>query len=267
MFDNIISLFTINQPFYIFLVIPIIVSSLTTSTKMLYYLDILVLFVFGMGVLIIDMYFIDGWVILLSLFVVITYKNKDRIQKLFTPSEKVEFSEVEKYVYDREFKLLFTEEEFKTLMSIAQLKTTHSVDFLALEQDKFDRIIYLVTIPAYRSVMLQSKETVISYLHDGAWLGVVEFILHLNDQNNKNWLVSVLVEKDISISYYEWDLVSIKNLFQFSSEFKFLNKLLLMWMKYLTFSVGRLDDHVANALKAMVYHDKKAIENTLPICK
>ena len=29
----------------------------------------------------------------------------------------------------------------------------------------------------------------------------------------------------------------------------------------------KLDDHVANALKAMVFKDKKAMENSLPICK
>jgi len=61
--------------------------------------------------------------------------------------------------------------------------------------------------------------------------------------------------------------VSITNLFEHSCDYKFINKLLLLWTKYLTHSVKKLDDHVANALKAMVYKDKKAMENSLPICK
>lgn len=91
--------------------------------------------------------------------------------------------------------------------------------------------------------------------------------MYLSDKNNKKWLISIDLENDINITYYQWDLVSITNLFEYSNDYKFINKLLLLWTKYLTYSVKRLDDHVANALKAMVYKDKKAMENTLPICK
>jgi hypothetical protein len=90
--------------------------------------------------------------------------------------------------------------------------------------------------------------------------------LYLTNKKNRKWLISIELENDINITYYEWDLVSITNLFEYSNDYKFINKLLLIWTKYLTHSIKRLDDHVANALRAMVYKDRKAMENSLPIC-
>ena len=76
-----------------------------------------------------------------------------------------------------------------------------------------------------------------------------------------------LEQDNVEVIYYEWDVVSLSNLFNYSHDYKFINKLLLIWLKYLAFSIWRLDDHVSNALKAIVNKDKNAKERTMPLCK
>lgn len=248
-------------------------------------MNICILLIFAYSYLKKNSSYLDVWALLLVIGIFIFYDNRQKLAYILNYESKLTFEGIEKYIYDRDFKILFTEEEFRLFLNIAQMKKVKDTTLLAVEGEKIDKIIYLAMIPSYRSVMLRSRDTTISYLHEGAWLGVVEFFLHLNksdlmhlspgeDANaNENvesikWLTSLTLGKEnMDVTYYEWDFVSLTNLFKYSNDNRFINKVLLVWIKYLTYSVVRLDDHVANAMKAMVHHDKKARDKTLPLSK
>lgn len=269
-----VKFFTFEEPYYIILIIPLVISSLTTSKNFLLVLNLAILFIFDLIYLERRQAYIDAWFLLFVIFGIILYHLRHRFVEWLNRDKGIEFEGIEKYIYDRDFKILFTEEEFRLFLNIAQMKKAKDKVDLVVEGDKVEKLIYFATIPAYRSVLLKSKTTTISYLHEGAWVGVVEFFLHLtkgdykSQVDNQKWLVSLSLEIDENeITYYEWDFVSLTNLFKYSNDNRFINKLLLVWIKYLTHSVVRLDDHIANALKAMVHNDKKAKEKTLPLCK
>ena len=160
-----------QEPFYIFLICHLVVSTLTTSNRCLYVTNLIIVLIFSLFLLTDNAYCPVGWILLSSVFLIIIYKLKHKLIKLFTSAEKIEFDSMEKYIYDRDFRLLFSEEEFKTFISLGQMKITKDCDNLAFEDSHFDKLIYIATIPAYRSVMLKAKNTLISYLHEGAWLG------------------------------------------------------------------------------------------------
>ena len=90
---------------------------------------------------------------------------------LFSSKDEVVFSSIEKYVYDSDFKLLFTEEEFKMFISIAEMKKRKEKGSLAQEGEIIDKVIYIARIPEYKSLTLKAKDMLISYLHEGSWLG------------------------------------------------------------------------------------------------
>jgi hypothetical protein len=164
-------LFTFEEPFYIFLVVALILSSLTTSTKSLYILNTIVLVTFSFAFIYTDDSYIDAYILLFFTIVILIYKIREKLAGLLNPHEGVAFSGIEKYVYDRDFKQLFTEEEFKLFISFAELKKIKLKGALAREGTKIDKVIYVATIPEYKSLTLESKNVIISYLHDGAWLG------------------------------------------------------------------------------------------------
>jgi hypothetical protein len=80
-------------------------------------------------------------------------------------------------------------------------------------------------------------------------------------------LVSLNLVKNVEVVYFEWDFVSLTNLFKHSTDFKFVNKVLLIWSKYLSATMHRLNDHIANALKAMIEDDRHAKDNANPLSK
>lgn len=269
-----VKFFSFEEPFYIFLIVPIYVSTLTTSNKYLLIINQSTLLIFDLIYLTYDKSYIDAWVLLIMLLFSICFITRNSLNKLISSNNVIVLEGLQKYIYDRDFKDLFTEDEFLCLMNLALLKKTVNKKNLAVEGECFDKIIYLATIPSYPSIVLKTKNTVISYLHEGSWLGVVEFILYYDDNqekmditDNNKWLVSLDIEKDdVEITYYEWDFISMTNLVKYSGDNQIINKLLLVWTKYLTHSVLRLDDHVANTLKAIIYHDKPSHNRMLPLC-
>jgi hypothetical protein len=80
-------------------------------------------------------------------------------------------------------------------------------------------------------------------------------------------LVSLNLVKNVEVVYFEWDFVSLTNLFKHSTDFKFVNKVLLIWSKYLSATMHRLNDHIANALKAMIEDDRHAKDKANPLSK
>ena len=50
-----------------------------------------------------------------------------------------------------------------------------------------------------------------------------------------------------------------------SSDYEFVNKILLVWAKYMSYAVTRLDDHVSMALRGMTNKERASLENAKPL--
>ena len=161
----------VNEPIYLILLIPFFLSLLTTSNTNLYLLNASIILFFCFSHLYFDYSYLDAWVFVIILVLSYLYRKKEKIGELVKFKDAVYFTGIEKYVYDRDFKLLLTEEEFRLFIDIAQMKKNKDNLNLAVEGEKIEKIIYIATIPAYRSLILKSNETIISYLHEGSWLG------------------------------------------------------------------------------------------------
>ena len=166
-----VDLITIKEPFYIFPIVSIITSSITTSKRWLFLINLTVLLIFCFFFLYVDVYLIDIWIVFILTILIIINSLRAKLTKYFSSGSNVTFEAVEKYIYDRDFKLLFNEEEFKLLFNTAVMKKTKERIELSKEGENFERVFYLATIPSYKSVILKAKNTTISYLHEGAWLG------------------------------------------------------------------------------------------------
>lgn len=250
-----------DDPLYFFLFVPLVMCLCTEKMHKLNFAFILSCCILSLRR---NVLYFDIWILLLLII------NKTFEKYIYKQNTNEILFELEKYIYDRDFKLHFTEDEFKLLFSIAQIKKSKNKFEIVKEGEKTDKIIYFATIPVYKSIYLKSKDTFISFIHEGSWLGIVEFIFHLfkSEQTGKNydsnWLVSINHENEDIVVYYEWDFTSLTNLFKYSNDYLFINKLLIMWLKYLSHSVFRLDDHVANALKVITDEEST---NTLPYSK
>jgi hypothetical protein len=69
---------------------------------------------------------------------------------------------------------------------------------------------------------------------------------------DNKWLGTISLEKkNLEMIYFEWDFVSLTNLFKYSNDYLFINKLLLIWTKYICHLIYKLDDQITNAMKAI----------------
>ena len=166
-----VNFFLAESPFMILLLASIILSSITTTKQYLFYMDILILLSADFIFLLINIHFIDAWLLLFITLFIFIHKNKESLTRIFSSGNKIKLEGIEQYIYDRDFKFLFTEEEFKMLLDISQLRKTKDKLNLATEGEKIDKLIYLATVPKYKSLILKTKDTIISYLKEGAWLG------------------------------------------------------------------------------------------------
>ena len=120
--------------------------------------------------------YIDSYILIIFTIVILIYKFREKVAGVLFSKHEVNFSGIEKYVYDRDFKQLFTEKEFKMFISFAELKKIQSKGALACEGTRIEKIIYVATIPEYKSLTLESRDVIISYLHEGSWLGKISSI-------------------------------------------------------------------------------------------
>ena len=71
---------------------------------------------------------------------------------------------------------------------------------------KFDKVYYFATVPVPSLISLKMKNTIISYIKDGCWIGVVELILYINNiYNDKNLVELTVGRNNREVIYFEWD--------------------------------------------------------------
>jgi hypothetical protein len=112
-------------------------------------------------------------------------------------------SYIKKYFLD-----VFSEEEFLLLFENAKQVNIKRKTHLVKSGERLDKIYYFAIIPSFSTVCLRHKDnTIISYLRNNCWIGLVELILYLNNNMNNKNLCNITLETNTSeIVYFEWDI-------------------------------------------------------------
>lgn len=192
-------------------------------------------------------------------------------------SKEVKKSEREKrftddnYIYNREFKNEFTYEEFfNILMKNCDVRRhTGKKKLFMSEGARYNTIYYFVSIPKSALVTLKHQKTVISYLKENSWIGIVEFISQFFDDSKRTWVVGLEAENpgEQEIVWLEWNKDVFHKIFRKYKNTAFLKKLLMNWIRYLSLSTYKMDDHVAAALGVITNKNAEEYSQALPLCK
>jgi hypothetical protein len=280
-----ISMCLLEDPLLFFMILPnIFFVFLLESLKLKIFLSFVLLLEF-LFILFKKVGEIDIWLFLLILIYSV-WKLKFTIQAIpnhkrnwvyqqsvdLFPQEKIENIELdilEEEIYRKYFIQIFSQNDFKNFFSIAQKKNYKKKINLSREGLLFDKIYFFAKIPLSNNIVLRNRDIAISYLEEGSWAGIIEFILYYTDTHYNRWLVDLHLHSDkhTEVIVYEWDVVSLYNLFLHSMDFEMICKISLLWLKYLSHCTSRLDSHIADALKAIVYKDKSSRSLSIPVCK
>jgi hypothetical protein len=211
-------------------------------------------------------FYLDQWLILSLSLCFLGYNVVKNLKRNYE-DQCVNLSKLENYIYKRDYFLHFSKKNFKTFFDLATIKTCNNLKYLSKQGDPFDSIIFLARVPEFSEIKLENKDVALSYLRQGSWLGIVEFVLHISSKC-ENWLISCSItdeQNSNKIIYYEWDKTSLTNLFEYSYDYELINSILSIWIKYIVSTVSSLDDHVSAALKAME-GDDEAQATVQPLC-
>jgi hypothetical protein len=192
-----LNFFTLEEPFNLILIIPIFVSLATTSKFHIKSLNVTLLFLFCFFFI----QYVESYIILILLAL---FLSKNFILKLI--KKKYKFTDLQKEIYHRDFSLL-TEEEFTNLFENARMISTKSQKHLMTTGDRLDKVYYFAQVPPPSVIHLKMKNTIISYIREGSWIGIVEFLLYINNMYHDKYLVELSIGKNKhEIVYFEWDV-------------------------------------------------------------
>jgi hypothetical protein len=193
--------FTLQEPYDILLVIPIIVSLATTSKFHIKSLNLTLLFLFSFfHVQYIESYLIFAFIVL--------YVSKNTLIKLL--KKRHTFTDLQREIYTRDFSLL-TEDEFLNLFENAKIVSTKSHKNLMTIGAKIEKIYYFASVPYPSIIYLKMRNTIISYIKEGSWIGIVEFLIYINNiYHDKNLVELSTGRNNQEIIYYEWEVMVYK---------------------------------------------------------
>jgi hypothetical protein len=160
--------------------------------------------------------YIELWIISIYFIFYLVIKAKSFISTRKEREEERVFSD-DNYIYNREFQNDFTFDEYKNILmkncSVRRNKKNHKL--FTSEKGPFDKIYYFVIVPNKALLTLKHQDIVISYIKEGSWIGVVEFVAQLFDDTHRKWQIGLSVENptEEEIVWLEWDKDVIFNLF------------------------------------------------------
>jgi hypothetical protein len=85
--------------------------------------------------------------------------------------QNVRMNKIEKTVFRKSFHRVFKPFQFKKVFELAGYKKTMLNKNFIIGGDSLRSIYYFPKIPKYERVVLKDKDTVLSYLNDGSWIG------------------------------------------------------------------------------------------------
>lgn len=244
------SLYIFNSPFTVFLFIPLFHSGITTHKKWLCFLHMVIIF-FSCIYIIFTSYktYLDVYIMLIAASIIMNHKiTPSKLLKKMSPSPII-LTPIEVSIYNKFFKKRFSIKEFKYLFGKGKVVKTKTKFYFVKENDKFDKIIFLAAISDKNSVVLRSQNEKIQYMEEGGWIGAIDFLYNQNEEieiEQQKWKISVACEKEgVDITYIEWNIQTIKNIFLFSNDTAFLNRLLLTWNHYISKSIFKLNSRLS----------------------
>jgi hypothetical protein len=242
-------LYSLNNPYPIFLMIAIIYSGMFTHKNWLTILNMSFDILTNIIILINgSLLYIDAWIYILIALIVLNYRLKvfDKISKYF--ENKILLEKNLEDVYNQFFQNVFSRTEFKYLFDKAKRVRTGNTFYFFKEKDVYNKIYFFARVSNPNGLILRSQNEIIENISEGSWVGTIDF---LNYQSNSQqfWQYSLSCEiLNTEICYYEWDIEVIKNVFMFSTDYSLLNNILLVWSKSISENIVKLYKRVFDCM-------------------
>jgi hypothetical protein len=242
-------LYSLNNPYPIFLMIAIIYSGMFTHKNWLTILNMSFDILTNIIILINgSLLYIDAWIYILIALIVLNYRLKvfDKISKYF--ENKILLEKNLEDVYNQFFQNVFSRTEFKYLFDKAKRVRTGNTFYFFKEKDVYNKIYFFARVSNPNGLILRSQNEIIENISEGSWVGTIDF---LNYQSNSQqfWQYSLSCEiSNTEICYYEWDIEVIKNVFMFSTDYSLLNNILLVWSKSISENIVKLYKRVFDCM-------------------
>ncbi len=242
-------MYSLNNPYPIFLMIAIIYSGMFTHKNWLTILNMSFDILTNIIILINgSLLYIDAWIYILIALIVLNYRLKvfDKISKYF--ENKILLEKNLEDVYNQFFQNVFSRTEFKYLFDKAKRVRTGNTFYFFKEKDVYNKIYFFARVSNPNGLILRSQNEIIENISEGSWVGTIDF---LNYQSNSQqfWQYSLSCEiSNTEICYYEWDIEVIKNVFMFSTDYSLLNNILLVWSKSISENIVKLYKRVFDCM-------------------
>ena len=193
---------TIDEPFVIILIVPIIHSIISTSKDFMRFINHSCLSIFVIFYIFHDYTYLEPWILLkFNIFLILDYIG---IRKIF--KNKLYLTEDQINIY-KNFSEFFTQEEFILFFNSANIIKTKSKIDLLNTGDPLKKIYYFAEVPNYSNIHIKYKDTILSYIKSDTWIGLIEFILLIRYKTYDKYLIDLHMEKTSNqVTYYEWDL-------------------------------------------------------------
>ncbi len=242
-------LYSLNNPYPIFLMIAILYSGMFTHKNWLTILNMTFAILTNIIILIYgSLLYIDAWIYILIPLIVLNYRLKiyDKISKYI--ENKILLEQNLEEVYNQFFLNVFSKIEFKYLFDKAKRVRTGNKFYFFKEKDIYNKIYFFASVSNPNGLILRSQKEIIENISEGSWVGIIDFLNYQSDYK-QFWQYSLSCEtSNTEICYYEWDIEVIKNLFMSSTDYSLLNKILLIWSKSISENIVKLYKRVFDCM-------------------
>ena len=170
-------LYSLNNPYPIFLMIAIIYSGMFTHKNWLTILNMSFDILTNIIILINgSLLYIDAWIYILIALIVLNYRLKvfDKISKYF--ENKILLEKNLEDVYNQFFQNVFSRTEFKYLFDKAKRVRTGNTFYFFKEKDVYNKIYFFARVSNPNGLILRSQNEIIENISEGSWVGTIDFL-------------------------------------------------------------------------------------------
>jgi hypothetical protein len=197
-----------DHPLTIILLLPIIISVNVTSKLNTKIVGFSCLLLFSLlNIISLNKTYPELWAIIIYVLIhsalLLMKWNK---QKEYTKLGKT-LPEEYAYIRNRDFAILSNDEFDELFNNCRKVKTKNKEKILTNSSQRFDKVYYFAYVPKNALITIRYQNTIISYIKEGSWVGIVEFINFFYEKSSVNWIIDVeLKNNDQEIIWYEWDM-------------------------------------------------------------
>ena len=238
-------LYSLNNPFPIFLMIAVLYSGMFTHKNWLTILNMVFAITTNVIILIIgSVLYIDAWIYTLIALIVLNFRLKvsEKISKYF--ENKILLNKNLEEVYNKYFSKVFSKTEFQYLFDKAKRVRTGNSFYFFKEKDEYNKIYFFASVSNPNGLVLKCQKEIIEFISEGSWVGTIDFLNYQSD-SKQFWQYSLSCDiSNTEICYYEWDINVIKNIFMFSTDYTLLNNILIVWSESISNNIVKLYEKV-----------------------